>query len=204
MTIIKHNSKFYLLTAQHVAVDMKANSNVVFRVSGDKPAILNLIQFNKNLDWVVHPEADLALLEINPFNKATEQRLQEWSFPSDFIHKDHSTLSRDNDVTFFGYPLLDLNLVHFSTLSFKAYLASGFITNKRYDNGKKNTFFYLDQPSMGGCSGGGVFASVKKAEYYALNNTLMLGIMHGTAGDKTGGKLAAITPSFYVWDILPK
>lgn len=204
-TIINHKQKFYLITAQHVAKEMKNNSNIVFRTSGDKPGILNIIQLTKNkLDWIIHPEADLALIELFPFNNDTKQRLQEWSFPSTFIHRDRVTMSRDNDVTFFGYPLLDLDLVHFSTLSFTAYLSSGFITNKRYDIQKKCTFFYLDQPSMQGCSGGGVFASVKKAIYYRLKNTIMLGIVHGIAGDETGGKLAAITPSFYIWDILPK
>jgi hypothetical protein len=36
----------------------------------------------------------------------------------------------------------------------------------------------------------------------SMNKTLILGIVHGTAQDGTGGKLAAIFPSFYIWDLL--
>jgi len=32
--------------------------------------------------------------------------------------------------------------------------------------------------------------------------TLLTGIVHGTYGDNIGGKLAAITPSFYIKDLL--
>jgi hypothetical protein len=55
---------------------------------------------------------------------------------------------------------------------------------------------------MQGYSGADVYASVRKAEFYNLGKTLLLGIVHGTANDNIGGKLAAITPSYYVWYLL--
>ncbi|MFE3870153.1 hypothetical protein ACFX5F_02835 [Flavobacterium sp. ZS1P70] len=205
-TIINHNKRYFLLTANHVAKEMKLNSQIVFRITGDKPIILNLSLFTPNhkIDWINHNEADLSIIELLPFNNDVQKRFDESSFSSKFIYKGQDTLPRDNDVTFFGYPLLDLDLKHFSSLSFTAYLASGLITNKRYDTKSKCTFYYLDQPSMQGASGGGVFCSVKKAMYMGSGRTLLIGVVHGTAGDNTGGKLAAITPSFYIWDLLNK
>jgi hypothetical protein len=203
-TIINHNRKYYLLTAAHVAKDMTDNSQIVFRIANDKPVILNLNIFtvNHKVNWIIHPEADLALIELLVISKDVEDRFKQSSFPSYLIYRGQQTLARDNDVTFFGYPLLDLELKHFSALSFNSYLASGLITNVRSDTKTKCTFFYLDQPSMQGCSGGGVFCSVSKAMFLSLGKTLMIGVVHGTAKDNTGGKLAAITPSFYIWDLL--
>jgi hypothetical protein len=56
-------------------------------------------------------------------------------------------------------------------------------------------------PSIEGCSGSGVYFSVKKAFYMGAKTTLMIGIVHGTQGDSTGGKLAAVTPSYYIFDL---
>jgi hypothetical protein len=203
-TIISHNQKYYLITANHVAKDMSENSQIVFRTANDKPVILNLNIFtiNHKMNWINHPEADLSIIELLVISKDVEERFKQSSFPSYLIYSGTQTLSRDNDVTFFGYPLLDLELKHFSALSFTSYLASGLITNTRADTKTKCTFFYLDQPSMQGCSGGGVFCSVSKAMFMSLGKTLMIGVVHGTANDNTGGKLAAITPSFYIWDLL--
>jgi len=203
-TVINHKNKFFLLTAHHVAKEMTLNSKVFFRIDHDRPAIVDLssVTQGNQLNWITHPEADISLVELKPSNINIKQRLQQWSLPSALIYAGTQTLARDNDVTFFGYPILDSDIKHFSALSFSAYLASGLITNYRYDVKTKCTFFYLDQPSMQGCSGGGVYASVKKAEYYSLGKTLLLGVVHGTAGDNTGGKLCAVTPAYYVWDLL--
>lgn len=203
-TIISHKNKYYLFTANHVAKEMKNDSKIVFRIRDDKPGILDLTSFtiNNELKWTVHSEADLAIIELLPFNYYVEERLRKWSFPSSFINKTEQTPSKDMEVIFLGFPIIDLEIKHFSPLSFSAFLSSGLITNFRYDNHKKCSFFYLDKPSMQGCSGSGVFISVKQQFYTSIKKTLFVGIVHGTASDNSGGKLAAITPSFYVWELL--
>ena len=204
-TIINHNKKFYLLTASHVAKEMNNNPKIVFRTTDDKPIIINLreITTKNQLNWLNHPEADISIIEIIAVNKDIEKRLSDWSFSSKFIYNGTQVIARDNDLTFFGFPILDLELKHFSPLSFTAFPASGLLTNKRYDIDTKCSFFYLDQPSMQGCSGSGVYCSVKKNFLYmGMGKTLMIGIVHGTAKDDTGRKLAAICPSFYIWDLL--
>ena len=34
------------------------------------------------------------------------------------------------------------------------------------------------------------------------NGTMVYGILHGTISDQTGGKLAAVTPSYYLFDLI--
>lgn len=203
-TIINHNGKYFLLTASHVAKEMKHNANIVFRVANDKPGILNLIDIAKNrtLNWNTHPVADISILELTAINKDVESRLKQWSFPSFQILESKEVPSKDADITFLGYPRIDLQLEHFSPLTFNSHLASGLITQLRYDTKTKCNFFYLDIPSMQGCSGSGVYFSVRKGMYFGGNVTVMIGVIHGTATDDTGGKLATVTPAYYIWDIL--
>src|SRR5690606_2288362 len=203
-TLISHKKKYFILTAEHIAKDMTIKSLLVMRGDNDTPIIYELSSLtNENkLEWTNHKEADLSIIELSNLDEYLTVRFQKWCFPSELILKEKKTTARDNDVTFFGFPIIDTDLQHFSPLSFTAYPASGLLTNKRYDTNTKCTFFYVDQPSMQGCSGAGVYFSVEKAEFYSIGKTILIGVVHGTAKDNTGGKLAAITPSFYIWDLL--
>ena len=56
--------------------------------------------------------------------------------------------------------------------------------------------------SIQGCSGSGLYFSVKKQTmYYGGDKTIMIGVVHGTKSDDTGGKLALITPSYYIAEL---
>jgi hypothetical protein len=206
-TIINHNGRLYLLTASHVAKEMKNDAKILFRLGGDKPEILDLLRITpKNaLEWKHHPTADIALIELIPSNERQRDRLNRNSFPSNSVNWGKNLPQRDADLTFLGYPVIDMDLEHFSPLVFTGYLSSGLITQKRYDTKTKCNFFYLNVPSIQGCSGSGVYYSVKKAGYYfGEKKTWMIGIVHGTQGDNTGGKLAAVTPSYYIFELLEK
>jgi len=76
------------------------------------------------------------------------------------------------------------------------------ITQLRADTKTKCNFYYLSVPSIQGYSGSGVYFSVKKTTiYYGGNKTFLIGIVHGTQSDDTVGKLAAITPSYYISEL---
>ena len=105
-------------------------------------------------------------------------------------------------MTFLGYPVIDLEMEHFSALIFTGYRTSGLITQKRSDKKTKCNFYFLNIPSIQGCSGSGVYLSVKKGFFYNVHKTVMIGIVHGTQSDNTGGKMAAITPSYYVFELI--
>jgi len=182
---------------------LKKDSKIVFRDGVDKPCTLDLRLLTKDmkLKWTDHTEADISIIELIPYRKDITQRLNLWSFPSYLIKKGEEALPRDQEVTFLGSPIIDFEMNHFSPLSFTAFLSSGLITGLHADNKQKSTFFYLEKPSMQGCSGSGVYSSVIKMMFHS-SRTLLVGVVHGTRSDNTGGKLTAIIPSFYIWDLL--
>jgi hypothetical protein len=203
-TIIRHNGRYFLLTADHVAKAMKDDASVVFRIDGDKPATIGLRLLAKDgqIKWASHKVADLSTVELSTNDVNVKKRLEQWSFPSSQINSNKDLPQKEADLTFLGFPRIDLELEHFSPLTFNSHLSSGLITQLRYDTKTKCNFFYLDIPSMQGCSGSGVYFSVQKAMFFGSNVTVLIGVVHGTATDETGGKLATITPAFYVWDLL--
>lgn len=203
-TIINHHGRYFLLTANHVAKLMKDDASIVFRTNGDKPAImpLKLLAKDQQIKWLNHNVADLSIIELSTTDGNVEARLKQWSFPSTQIYSNKDLPQKEADLTFLGFPRIDLELEHFSPLTFNSHLSSGLITQFRYDTKIKCNFFYLDIPSMQGCSGSGVYFSVQKAMFFGGNVTVFIGVVHGTATDDTGGKLATITPAFYVWDLL--
>ncbi|MHC4686918.1 MAG: serine protease family protein [Planctomycetota bacterium] len=202
-TVVVKDDRYYILTASHVAKELKNGSKIIFRLKGDKPGIFDLtsITMGQSLNWKHHSVADIALIELDAKNEFIKTILADYAYPAQLIHAGKDLPQRDADLTFLGYPVVDMEMEHFSPLIFTAYLSSGLITQKRYDTKTKCNFFYLNMPSIEGCSGSGVFFSVKKAFYMAGKTTLMIGIVHGTKGDSTGGKLAAITPSYYIFDL---
>ena len=203
VTIIYHENRYFLLTASHVAKDKDSLSQIVFHAENDKPMIvdLKLLALSGIIDWKEHNEADIAILELKlPTDPLLKKRFETIAFPITQIYNGKDLPSRSAGITFVGFPVIDLDLIHFSALFFNANICSGLITQNRGDNKKKCTFFYLNAPSIQGCSGSGVFFSVQKDMYFGGDKTILIGVMHGTYSDNTGGKLAAITPSYYIFD----
>jgi hypothetical protein len=204
-TIIRGNNKYFILTASHVAKDMKTDAKIVFRLKGDKPGIYDLVTCvkGKSLSWKHHPIADMAIIELEPIDTSVKKLLADYAFPIDQVSGGKNIPGREADLTFLGYPIVDMEMEHFSPLMFTGYLSSGLITQLRADTKTKCNFFYLNVPSIQGCSGSGVYFSVKKKGiYYGGTTTYLIGVMHGTEGDNTGGKMAAVTPTYYINDLL--
>ena len=117
-------------------------------------------------------------------------------------------MSPGDILTFFGYPIVDIKQEHFSFLSFTASYASDLITQKfsYYGKDKICSVFYLDSPSIQGASGSGLYITIDKGGIGMINYpaTTMVGIISGTHSDGTGGKLAIVMPSYYIWELLEK
>lgn len=204
-TIISNGTRYFLLTAAHVSRNMDKKSQIVFRIGNDKPLIKQFkdLTLDPKIIWVRHDVADIAIIELKlPKDTLLSNRYKRLAFSINQIYSGKELVSRSADLTFFGYPVIDLDLEHFSPLTFNAYLASGLITQYRGDIKIKCTFFYLNTPSIQGCSGSGVFFSVSKPMFFGGDTTVLVGIMHGTYSDNTGGKLAAVTPAYYIFDLL--
>jgi hypothetical protein len=79
------------------------------------------------------------------------------------------------------------------------------ITLLRADTKTACDFYTLENPSVGGYSGGPIFDLgyiIVGAMTTNTGPTVCHGIMHGTISDTTGGKIAAVTPCSYVKDIV--
>lgn len=202
-TVIKHEDRYFLLTASHISEFLKDNSVIGFHFPGDKleKYLLKDLMKNDTLDWKHHKEADIALAELESSNPGIKKYISEHSFPISQILGTKGMGSMEEELKYFGFPLIDLKGEHFSPLVFSANRSSGLLTQPRGDNKVMCNFFYLNSPSIQGCSGSGVFYGVKKTISFG-DKTMLIGIIHGTFKDDTGGKMAAVTPSYYINDIL--
>lgn len=203
-SIIIHNNRYFLTTASHVAKDIDTSSTIVFRLEKDKPLILKLISFlpGKKTSWLNHKIEDISILELTPYDSITRSRLKLFAFPSNLILNSMERLPDDLKTTMMGYPLIDLDLKYFSPIYLHCGAASGYLTSLRGDNKKKATFIYLDKPSIQGMSGGPVYISISIPMVLTMGKTLLVGIIHGTYPDNTGGKLAAISPAYFLLELL--
>ena len=200
--IVKDN-RIYLLTAAHVAIETNKNTYLAL---GDKKSncikvpIIELVDY---LDWNIHRTADIAILEMIP-NKHM-QMFEGRCFPYDHINLTENIASRDDEITIIGFPNgLGID-GKFSPLTFRSHLSSGLITLKRADKNIYTEFFCLENPSMGGYSGAPVLDlgySVWGNATSTKDKTIMQGVVHGTMSDNTGGKIALITPTYFLKDLL--
>ena len=207
-TFISHNGKLFIVTAEHVAKDMQLDFKVVVKGVNDLPIELSLedlTQQNSSIKWINHPVADLAILELNPKINILQTTLQNRFLPSENIHKPQTVVNRNTQLTVIGFPMGLGAVGHFSPLTFRTFASSGFLSLPRFDNGKQCTFIVLENPGVGGYSGGPVI-DISIYENMGMQmtgmGTMIHGFLHGTISDQTGGKLAAVTPSHYLFDIL--
>lgn len=209
-TFVSNGAKLFLLTADHVAKEMKEDCQLILRGDNDSPLTLRIQQICKltldnRIPWISHPTADVALLELVIEKDLLSSIFQNRFLSVDNIYREKVVVSRDLQLTMIGFPLGLGAVGHFSPFTFRTYVSSGLITLPRFDNKKQSDFFVLENPGMGGYSGGPIFdLSVYKhgAMTTTGSGTFLRGIMHGTISDQTGGKLSAVTPSYYIFDLL--
>jgi trypsin-like peptidase len=201
----------YLVTASHVARHLTRNSTVTFRAPGDVPVSLllkDLISGDDELAWQVHGEADVAVLKLK-LNDNTIQMMRGRFLKFDLIAVDENAPQRERPVMVMGFPLGLGTTGRFSPVTSEAKPASGLLRVPRGDTKKEATFFILDKPSIGGFSGApvfqlpGPFASGGALVFQELPaRTIVVGLVHGTMSDNTGGKLALIIPSKFIRDTI--
>lgn len=202
--MVKSDQHLYLVTATHVAITCNAKTSVVISDANGNSTSLRLIDFNSTLAWRNHPVADISVLQIQ-FNQSLAPHLQGRFFPYDHFHTDRTPASRDFELTSVGFPHGLGAHGMFSPLTYRSYASSAFISLNRFDNGVPSEFFLLENPSVGGYSGCPVFDlayMVVGGMTSTKDKTRCYGIMHGTISDSTGGKMAAVTPAYYLADIV--
>lgn len=201
----------YLITASHVAGFLTPASRITFRANGDIPVSLPLVELVpgvSQLPWQLHPEADVAVLRLT-LNAKTEPLMQGRFLTLEMIDSAESAPPRERTVTVMGFPLALGTTGRFSPITSDAKPASGLLRIPRADTKKEATFFVLDKPSIGGFSGGPVYLLPAP---YSSGGALVftdvsappkiVGLVHGTISDNTGGKLAAIVPSKFIHETI--
>ncbi|MGA2624483.1 MAG: hypothetical protein ABSF91_11560 [Bacteroidota bacterium] len=193
----------YLVTAEHVAREMTLNSDIVIHGQSDKPLVFKLITLafrRDSLIWTFNGSSDVATLLLDD-NSQIYRDSSLGSIPTAIIESDRIPL-REREVTTIGFPL-DLGYgKSFSPISKISRPSSGLIELPRFDNNKIATFYLLDDPSISGFSGSPVFELptnliVGDQEMFVTAYRLM-GLVHGSISDKTGGGFAAIVPAKYI------
>ena len=194
----------YLVTAEHVNKLILPDSVIVFGESNSTNHIVLLSGISKG-NWQAHPIADLSLTQLD----GLDSRFTDRFFPYNQVSLVASPISRERELTTVGFPQgLGTTLTgssKFSPLTFRSFASSGYLTLDRADTHTPQVFFCLENPSVGGYSGCPVIDLAYMISGFitqSKGNPVCHGIMHGTMSDNTGGKLALVTPMFYLNDLL--
>lgn len=194
----------WIVTASHVAKSTNANTQLIIATAEGKAKRLPLRIFGDLSCWRHHPIADISVFQIH-VNATNEQFMSGRFFPYDHINLEYKPVSRDYELTAIGFPQGLGADGSFSPFTFRSFASSGFVTLPRADTKKNCEFFCLENPSVGGYSGCPVFDlgySTNGIMTTTKERTWCHGFMHGTMSDNTGGKIAMVTPAFYLKDII--
>lgn len=209
--ITKYRDNYLLVTAAHVAKSLDTSTRIYYinsetinkniSLPAESIRLLDLFPSVPSNFQSEHIEGDIYIIKLFPKSKSDSTWLEMTLFPFDHINPVFESISRDIDITVFGYPLYDKTL--FEPITFKTTLSSGILKLSRADTKKLSLFYLLQDPGMQGFSGGPVFIGLQKnGMMYGPNKTWLIGLVHGTFGDVSGGKYAAITPSAYIVDLI--
>ena len=201
---------YYMVTASHVAKVISPNTRVILSDSLQKPFSIPINQIvqieNNKISWVEHKEADVSVikLDIDRLLELLNKGVKIDFIPTYAINYELEAPRRDIEITVYGYPLnYPLRLDPGSRISSitKSYKASSdLIDMPRFDNKIVSTFFLVDDPSVGGFSGGPVISlpqTIFRGSLILNSKVGVVGIVHGTINGKAGG-FGAITPSKYI------
>jgi Trypsin-like peptidase domain len=208
---VVHGGVPTLVTAEHVARKMTVGATAVIRgPDGNalRMAVHELTGSAGAPTWRPHPAADLAVLCLSPVS-AIRPHLERRFIWSNTILTEASAPPRSMTVTVFGFPMALGVAGKFSPISRETKAASGLLEYRRGDKQAQATFFVTQDPTIGGFSGAPVFDtglpySTAQEGIRIENRPLQIvGVVHATVSDATGGKLGLITPGHLLLELLP-
>ena len=198
------DGRAWIVTAAHVAKTTNVTTQIAISDQDCNCIKIPLTELNSSLSWIYHSIADIAVLPIS-FTKSNLKYLVNRCLPYDHFNLEERSVSRDCELTSVGFPNGLGVSGKFCPLTFRSYASSSLLTLNRADTKTPCDFFCLENPSVGGYSGCPVFDlgyMVVGAMTITKAKAICYGIMHGTMSDNTGGKIALVTPTFYLKDII--
>ena len=201
--LVHTDNAVFLVTASHVARALGTSWRIVMPGGSGRAVTARA----NGLEWRESPTADVSVAVLKPDSADQLNALLKRSLPIHLLSARPLPPSRDIPLTVMGYPLGLGSSGYVSPLSLETKAASGFITLKRFDNGKEANFIVLQDPSIGGLSGGPVFDTGKSYFEEGRRITVregvsVVGLIHGVISDKSGGKFAAVVPAIEIVRLL--
>ena len=208
--LVSQNNNLYLITAAHVASFLSLNSPIIIAKADGSPAEFSLKDLTPGtgkLIWVLHDHADVAVLHITSKNEFVQNHLVGPFIPKKWIDTEQKAPGRQKTITILGFPFRLGTKRFFSPISRDTQTGSGLLELPRADKKIKSIFFITQDPSVGGFSGGPVFdRRLPYAESGRMTivsgNPKLVGLVHGTISDNTGGKFGAIVPGYLVLETI--
>jgi hypothetical protein len=204
--LVMRNEGRFLVTAAHMDVEAQAT---VSSANG-LPLTFKLTEFcgsSKQIPWQYHEEADLAVLALKPTKPEIRECFKRHFIGCELIMEDEEAPPRYRDLIVIGFPLKLGIKGRFSPITKESKASSGLLPLNRFDNGKEATFFLLSDPSVAGFSGAPVLykpgSTFQKGDGLVISkSTKIVGLVHGTISDDTGGKFCAVVPSYCVLELI--
>ena len=205
----------FLVTAAHVASLMQSSALITFSSENDIPRTVKITEATGTQiepQWVTHPKADVAVLPLNP-TAGVKSLFSEVALPFDQLFPpDLQAPVRDCPLTIIGFPLGLGGAIlgedrKISPISKETKVSSGLISSPRSDNNVITEFFITDSPSVGGFSGAPAFypdVYTDQGAFRTFKARFVVGLVHGTLSDATGGKFALLVPEKFIYETILK
>lgn len=210
--IIRYETHDYIVTAKHVAEFLSNDAELVMNLPTGKTisVTFNYIKKSKKVPgakWFFHPSADIAVHPI-----VSPQKIDHAHFPLSEITKTDEPISLLSTVYVVGFPFgLGVN-DRLNPVAKKAQVGSTITSLEALNMRRDLKFLLLDQALAQGYSGAPVFyvedllvpditiggkPFIKGGERIHL-----IGILSLQISDDRGGKISAVVPISYLWEIL--
>jgi hypothetical protein len=198
----------FLVTAAHVARAMDADARI-FCGSADgrrwSSALADLLSLRTSkVPWTYHARADVAAVRI----PKPSPQLRGRFLPAELLWARKLAPSGALDLVIMGFPLGLFGDERFAPLTKRAHAASGIVRIAGAEMRRPADFFMLDQPAMGGYSGGPVFVApqleMRQPGVVSMLQPSCIGVVSQTISDGGSGQFAMIVPAACVRSVLVK
>jgi hypothetical protein len=201
-------SRTFLITAKHLALAINAKWSATVRSGGIQALTFALSDLTGESSdvWTFHDEADVAAIELH--QKKNLPPISKNCIPIELLPKQLEAPTRGQAITVIGFPLRLGAADVFSPISHEMRAASNVVTITSPLDGRPETVFIIDSPSVQGFSGAPLFKwplfDVSGSTISGGGQTQLLGLVQGTLSDNTGGKFGIVVPGAYIRETIER
>ena len=210
--IIRYEAHDYIVTAKHVAEFLHNDAELLMNLPTGKTISVTFRSMEESKEapgarWFVHPSADIALHPI-----VSPQKIDHDHFPSNEIPETDEPVSLLSTVYVVGFPFMLGVQDRLNPIAKKAQVGSTITSLEALNVRRDLRFLLLDQALAQGYSGAPVFyvedllvPNIKIGDKPFLKGgerIHLIGILAAQISDEKGGKISAVVPISYLWEIL--